>query len=606
MGWRDAPEVEDSGGSWKDAPLVGEDSAPAAQGEVQSLPKALLNNVIGAADVGISSLRGLVNKPALTLRGIVGGINPNDTYLGAQQRGRQEIDSGQGLVNSEQLRTPQGQELAGRISNAAQYTGIPQALNYAGNKIEQYLGPEARDVAGSAATLASLGLGRFAAPAAEAAPKPMAAPFGPKSVGAAAAAADLTSVSPELRQAVQKAGPRVNDAALDRHVDADTLTVPVRLTEGQATQDPISISNEMNMRGKAKPIAERLDQQNKALGANVEELRNQIGENVFTTNPVEHADTIIGDYKARDARANGRITQLYQRLRDANGGQFPVDAQALLDSATSKLHEKLLFDHAPPEVMKTLNRLADKGMTFENFESLRTNLARIQRSSTVDGNVKAAAGVIRNAMEELPLEPGAADLKPLADQARNMAKQRFDALEADPAYKAAVEGVEPDRFVRKYIISAPRSDVATMMRDASPETRATIRTAVLDHLREQAKLDSNFSGNFSAAGYNKALTALEPKLGDIFEPKDIEQIRKLGRVSKYVTNQPRGSFVNNSNTLVANMANHAMNVGEGVMNVATLGVPTGTWTRRLIENLQTDNEANKILAPGAGVRLPKK
>ena len=37
---------------------------------------------------------------------------------------------------------------------------------------------------------------------------------------------------------------------------------------------------------------------------------------------------------------------------------------------------------------------------------MRTNLARIQRNAAADGNEKAAAGVIRNAMEDLPLAPG--------------------------------------------------------------------------------------------------------------------------------------------------------------------------------------------------------
>ena len=52
------------------------------------------------------------------------------------------------------------------------------------------------------------------------------------------------------------------------------------------------------------------------------------------------------------------------------------------------------------------DQLGVMAKAFENFESMRTNLARIARSNA-DGNVKAAAGVIRSALEDIPLRPGA-------------------------------------------------------------------------------------------------------------------------------------------------------------------------------------------------------
>lgn len=430
-----------------------------------------------------------------------------------------------------------------------------------------------------------------------------------QSMGAAAASPRLTDVSPELRLAISKSAQRtggsVNPEALARQLEADSLPVKMRLTEGQALQDVVKISNEQNRRGKFTELAYHFDEENKKLGRNMQALRDEVGPDVFSTNPVEHADTLIAAYKAKDRIAQDEIKSSYQALRDANGGQFPVDANALLTNASTALHQNLLFDHAPRAVMSTLNRLATAGnMTFENFESLRTNLARIQRSTTADGNEKAAAHIIREAMEQLPLQPGAAAMKPLADAARNAARTQFEALRADPAYMAAVmDEVAPDRFVQRYVIGAPRDDVARMQANLAQDPRAlqTMGVAALDYLRDAARLNPHYSGDFASASYNKGLQALGPKLSSLVPASTAENLEKLGNVSRYMTAQGRGSFVNNSNTAVAAMAEGAAGAAEGITNVAAAGIPIGTWTRKALESAGAKRTVRKAIAPGAGL-----
>jgi len=428
-------------------------------------------------------------------------------------------------------------------------------------------------------------------------------------MGAAAAAPSLTNVSPELRQAIsqtaQRTGGAINPEVLARHVEADTLPVPVRLTEGWATQDPEIISHEMNMRGSSKTMVEHMNDTNKRLGQNVQAIRDEVGPDVFSTNPTEHGDTLIAAYRAKNDAAQRAISEQYDRLRNAAGGSFPVDAKALLSNASAELHRGLLFDHAPKAIMSTLQRLADSGsMTFENFESLRTNLARIQRSIAADGNEKAAAGVIRDAMEQLPLGPAAAQLKPYADAARAAARTQFQALEADPAYKAAVtESVPPDRFVQRFVINAPRDDVALMRQNLGTDERAvqTMGVAALDHLRDAARLNPNYEGNFAAAGFNKGLQSLSPKLQSLLPPQNIEQLDKLGNVARYTTAQPKGSFVNNSNTAVAQAADYGARLAEHAVNAKAGGLPVGTLGRKAIQAMTRNRAAREAIAPGAGL-----
>lgn len=436
-----------------------------------------------------------------------------------------------------------------------------------------------------------------------------------QNMGAASAAPSLTNVSPELKQAIvttaRKTGGAINPEVLARHVEADTLPVRVRLTEGQATQDPVIISREMNLRGQKNSVfAEHFNEQSRQLGENVRAIREEVGPDVFSTNPAEHGDTLMGAYRAKNDIAQSTISDAYKALRDGNGGNFPVDAAALLKGASNQLHKQLLFDHAPKEIMATIGRLAKTGtMTFENFESLRTNLARIQRSPTADGNVKAAAGVIREAMEQLPLADGAAALKPLADKARALAKQQFDALEADPAYKAAVdESVTPERFVSRYVLGGGRDQIGIMRQNLAGDDAAlqTMAVIALDHLRGAARLDPGYQGNFAAASYNKALTTMAPNLRSLFPAAVAEQLEKLGNVARYTTAQPRGSFVNNSNTFVAGAADYGAGALEGVANVAAGGVPVGTWTRQAVSEARGKRAARRSTAPGAGLdRLPE-
>lgn len=433
-----------------------------------------------------------------------------------------------------------------------------------------------------------------------------------KSMGAASTAPNIAAASPELKQAIstaaQKTGGAVNPDILQRHLQADSLPQPMALTRGQASQNPALISTEMNLRGKHPELSNFFNQQDQGLKDNLRTIRENAGPDVFTTNSTEHGQTLIDAYKAKASAAEANVNAKYQALRDAAGGDFPVSAPKLLSNATEALHDKLLFDHAPPTVMRTLQRLSDNnGMTFENFESLRTNLARIQRSSQ-DGNERAAAGVIRQAMEDLPLGAGAAKLKPVADEARNAARAQFQALEADPAYKAAAQSdIQPDQFVNKFITgagaSANRNQVATMRQNLAGNDTAqqTMSVAALDHLRDSAGVDALGNGTFRQAGFNKQLDRMRPKLQDLLAPDHRDQIDTLGSVSRYTQAQPRGSFVNNSNTLVGALADHGAGAAEHAVNAAFKGLPVGTLGRKALEGRAAKREVEKMIEPGAGL-----
>ena len=437
------------------------------------------------------------------------------------------------------------------------------------------------------------------------------------SVGAAAAPdattikAALSSASPELQKAVGGLPTdKVNIPVLQRHIEADSLPVPVRLTEGQATGDVNLLSKEQNRRGAEPQLANRFNEQNKQLVGNIDAIRETAAPDAYGTKTIENSDSLIDAYKKLDDVRNQDINAKYQALRDANGGDFPIDAPTLLQNIKTTLKKDLLSNDAPASQMAELNRMAaDKSMSFEDYLSLRRNLGDIARTSA-DGTTRRAASVMINELENLPLQEGAQSLKPLADTARAAARDRFQLLEKNPAYKAAVDNtVSPDNFIQKFVINGSRDNVQAMIDQLGRDSVAHqhMSAGTLNWLRDKA-VDS--SGNFSQAAFNKALKQLDnnQKLNLVFNPDSSSMLKTLGNVSQYTQAQPKGSYVNNSNTLIGALANNAAGGLEALGNIAggklpgvPFGIPAGTMIRNKMQSMSAEKATQKALEPAAGV-----
>jgi len=401
----------------------------------------------------------------------------------------------------------------------------------------------------------------------------------------------------------------VNLNALESHVQALNLPEPIQLTKGQATGDLVALSNELNRRGELPNIAQRIGDQNRALVNNLTLIRERAAPDVFGTKPSEFGQQVIDGYLNIDRQRNDNIRQLYGQLEQAAGGNFPIDAQKFVQSADQQLKKKLKSEFLPPEIDRQLQSYRDGSrMDFEQFESLRTNLAtEIRKAERAgDGNKSFALGVVRDSLENLPLTGEAAKLKPLADAARKAAKERFDALKKDPAYSAAVDGkVAPENFIDTFVLSKGKgteANVRQMMSAlgrGSPEQQA-IAAGLMETIARKA-VDS--SGNFSQAAYNKILRDLEPKLLEVFDPDSAKQLKNLGEVSRKVMAQPKGSFANNSNTLVAGLAEKAGKALELGLNVSTANIlPLGTIAKQARQRKAAEKFQRETLEPLAGTQ----
>lgn len=432
----------------------------------------------------------------------------------------------------------------------------------------------------------------------------------PQSMGAAAASPRISSVSPELQQgivsAAQRTGGAINPHALGRQVEADTLPVPIRLTEGEALGDVARISNERN----SAALAEFYNDRNGKLKQNIQAIRDDVGPDVFTTNAVQHGDTLIDAYQAKDKVARAQIDSAYDAARKAIPPKTPVlDANKLLTNVSSQLEDKWATESAPADIMKRLQTIADGSgtITAAQFEGLRSRLAELARSN--DGNTRYAAHLIRGVVEDSDLLPGTEAFKKPFDQARGLARSHFQELEADPAYNAAVNGiVSPDRFVSKFVTGGDRDNVS-LMRDNlkdNPTALQTMGVAALDHLRDAAKVNPDGTGAFTQAGFNRALRGLDPKIRSLFDPAHADTLEQLGNVARYTQEQPAGNYINNSKTFVASAAEHGAGLVEGAVNAAAtthtgIPLPAGTMGRKYLDRRAQKAALKRITAPGAGL-----
>jgi hypothetical protein len=455
---------------------------------------------------------------------------------------------------------------------------------------------------------------------------PGAAVSGAKPTGRASIGAAGTPDATIIRQALTTATPefqqlygnmpldKVNTPVVLRHLEADSLPIPVRLTEGEATGNPILISEEMNLRGQFPEFAMRKNEVNQQLVDNVPLIRERAAPDVYATKTIESSQAIIDSYKALDDVRSAEISKAYKALEDAAGGEFPVDGVTLAKNSEAGLAKKLKSDFLSPAIKNQLDRFKNgEPMTFEQFEAMRTNLAaeirKAERSG--DGNAAMAASIVREALEQLPLKGEAAALKPIADTARTLAKARFDALKKDPAYKAAVtDAISADKYFNKFVINGDSKNINTMIDALGRDSlgHQHIKAGTINHLSDKAGIMDG-KGNFSQANYNKALKQLDDfkKFGTIFDPESQLQLRTLGNVAAYTQFQPRGSFVNNSNTLVGYLANKAAGGAEQIGNIAGLkfagGIPVGTMARQAVQKSKGKARVKKALEPGAGSTL---
>jgi hypothetical protein len=275
----------------------------------------------------------------------------------------------------------------------------------------------------------------------------------------------------------------------------------------------------------------------------------------------------------------------------------PLNRSDLMQNIDTLLAKNNKAAFLPDEIKTMLNTIS-KGETTINgqvypvpfdtmaIDNLMTTIAKAQRS-TSDGNVKQALSLVRQAIDETEIKPikkefggnqlvtesGAkylqgkdAESQQLLDalnQARSSHKARMDWQQSSNPIDATINGMQPDNFVKKFVLSGTVADAAAVASAGNP---TATKNAILSHLKEKALGvgQTDEVGKFGARTFNKALADIgDKKLELFFNKQELDELKRIGRVGTYMTNQPVGTAVNNSNS-------GALVIGSMIDGIATL------------------------------------
>ena len=439
---------------------------------------------------------------------------------------------------------------------------------------------------------------------------------------------DYSQVPERTRQALRaemsgalRAGRELDPAAVRRL--AEFQSIGATPTRGMITQDPVRITQEMNL---AKIGANSADGQLQGL-ARVQNQNNTRLIDVMNESGATRGDPFvagqqtIGAIQRRDADMAGRVTGLYQQARDTSGRSANLDGAAFTKAANQALDEGLLGGALPPDVANHMNRIArgEVPFTVDYAEQLKTRIAALQRG-TNDGSARMALGTVRRALDDTPLMsapqvnpgnlPAAQGTVPPSpaslgqesidafNQARQAARQRFGWQESGRPIEAALNGAQPDDFVQKFVVRGTVADASAIAQNAP---KAEVRDAIVSHLKDRALNGATDEiGKFSQAAFNKALNQIgDRKLALFFTPEELVKLRTVGRVASYMQNQPVGSAVNNSNS-------GALLLGRGLNlldKVPVVGPLAGPALNNI--NISMQQRAAQNVAPGLLASQPQ-
>jgi hypothetical protein len=406
----------------------------------------------------------------------------------------------------------------------------------------------------------------------------------------------LSTVRDQVAAALQK-GQKLDPAALLRQQDFKSLGMDGTL--GQVTRDPMQYAKELNMRGidtggGQNVLAARFNQQPGQLGDRLNSLGAGTASEAYPA-----GNALIRSLQAADVPQKAAVDAAYGAARDTTGRYANLDVPAFSKAANDALDSKMLGHFLPDNVRGILNDVSTGKvpLNVNTATQIDSVLSAAQRGASARGDNAAsmAIGQVRDSLNKAPIASSAGqDAKAAFDQARSLAAQRFQTIDATPALKAALTDAAPDKFVSKYVINGNADDLKSLSNVISqdPGAKNIVRGQIAEYLRSKA-FGANTAGDkgFAQESYNKALANLgTQRLSAFFTPDEINQFQAVGRVGSYMTSPPAGSAVNTSNT-----AGQLMNLVNSV-KVGGLKLPFVSSIDAAVKNFGQRSAAQNALA----------
>lgn len=379
--------------------------------------------------------------------------------------------------------------------------------------------------------------------------------------------------------AAAKSGNQVDPRALRNLADSQTLPVPVPMTQGQLSRDPMQFAKEQNLRGitgVGEPITDLYQQQNRALIENL----NAMGAKGAPA-MIDASQQGLNALQAFSNKLKTGVDQAYAGVRNMDGQSARMDGATFTKNANAALDAGgALGGFVPSSIANVMNDIATGKLPLSVEIAQRLDQIWGKEANAAGGGAQIAINTIRDNLRSATVSDS---LGPEAmqayQQAKALAAQRFAMIDANPALKAIENGsVAPDKFVQNFILRGNSGDVKNlvgMMNQADPAATPAIKQSIVDWMKRQAiNGASEENGIFSQSAFNKIVgdPQMQARLSQVFSPAEMGQFQQLGRVAENAIAVPKAAAVNTSNTTsaAANLVKAEVNSGT-ISGLLSLG-----------------------------------
>lgn len=624
----------------------------------------IVDRVVGAGEAGLSAVTGA------TLGPLAGGVNwlgvlgeeiarkkpGEDMSPEAVARLNKAFDAGM-QAYTYRPRTEAGQEALGVVADAAQ--GLAPLAGLSGEMA--LIGQAARSArtAAPAATVARAtaeGTARDIAGPAAAAGVSKAIDATSKAANAAQEAAQLLPqrtrdliFGAEAKPAagtMGSAGAAGTDLAAQRAATAESLPVPIKLTEGQRTRDFAQQRFEQETAKEPSlgaPLRENSALQNRQLAQNFEAMIDDVGAQAPDLR--EAGRTVTTELTNAAARSKAEYRAKYQAADKAGELRAPVNLDAVVDHLNQVAPEAStapLINTARNLVVKLgiakeeggqlvpirggrpdslTNTPAPNKTTLKTAETLRQAINR--NIDTEPTNIRQ--GTILKQLIDQATEGQGGDLYRGARKARQRHAQLFEdnAIVSDlltNRRNTADRRVALEDVFRRSILNGDRESLGMLRRTLNvsdqragfkpgtdgPGSQAwrELQGATLRHLLDEATkgVATDVAGNpiFSAAKLNSAINSLERggRLDFVLGKQNAQLVRDLNEVAKVVLTAPPGA-VNTSNTASVILAA----IAEAGLTGSVTGLPVPVLSaikagNQFVKDVKVRRRVDAALNPG--------
>jgi hypothetical protein len=395
----------------------------------------------------------------------------------------------------------------------------------------------------------------------------------------------MDKLTTEVNQAM-KSGQEINAPALLRKLDFER--VGVEPTLGQLTRDPGQFTKELNLRGVqgvGEPIANRLNQQATTISSKFRQGA------AGAQNPYEAGRGLVETLQAKDKELAGGVRAAYKAFKDSTGKDLEVPLQGLAQDYTKTLRD---FGATIPGAVRgqfeELGLLTGKQAKLLSIDDAENLIKTINKNYNPADKAQATAlnelrGHVQNAILGVTDSGAGMEAATLANMARDAAKKRFSTIDSTPALKAAINSVEPDDFVKKFVINGKVREINALSDLVGPEGQKTMQQQMMKYLEGKAFV-ANAAGDAAGrqATFNAELQSIgRNKLNALLGPEKTDDLFAIGRVMAYIQQQPAGSSVNNSGTgaAIANMLGKISGTVKGAPYINDLVIkPIGAFKDR--------------------------